>query len=107
MVALRSMLVATGRVSAEAAKLYSVHSFRRYLACALLAAGCSDSRIQALLRWKTTESLRIYATLNYSEYGGWLQQAAASDVTSVQVLREHLSGTTPTEPICRLLHRCR
>ena len=43
---LRDMLVATGLVTKEASKLYSIHSFRRYLSCALLAAGCSEPRAE-------------------------------------------------------------
>ena len=38
-------------LGAEEAKKYSLHSFRSYLACALMAAGCSDAQIQAALRW--------------------------------------------------------
>ena len=33
---------------------YTVHSFRIYLACALLAANASPATIQALVRWRST-----------------------------------------------------
>ena len=38
-------------VTPEEAKKYSPHSFRIYLACALKAAGKSDSEIQMMCRW--------------------------------------------------------
>ena len=46
-------------VPAKFAARYSPHSFRRYLACALKARGVADGTIQALLRWKTAESLKL------------------------------------------------
>ena len=45
---------------AAKAKKYSLHSFRSYLASALLAAGCTDVQIQAALRWASAEALLIY-----------------------------------------------
>ena len=42
--------------AAEAATL-TLHSYRAYLASALMAAGCSDAEIQALLRWASVASL--------------------------------------------------
>ena len=59
---------------AEAAK-YSFHSFRVGLACALLAAGCPPATIQALARWRSDESLKIYARLNPSDYASWVSKA--------------------------------
>ena len=81
---MRECLLATGAIGKEQSKLYTLHSFRRYLACALLAAGVADARIQALLRWKTGESLKIYATLNDGAYGEYLERAGKADVTSVR-----------------------
>ena len=63
---------------------YSPHSFRRYLACALKADGNSDSTIQALLRWKTAESLRIYAVINDTAYADLVDAAGRADVSSVR-----------------------
>lgn len=68
----------------EVARRYSVHSFRVYLACALLACGASEARIQALCRWQTNQSLAIYARLNDREYAAWLDRAATADVSSVR-----------------------
>ena len=45
--------------SAELAACYSVHSFRVYLACALLSAGASSGTIQTMLRWRSDDALRI------------------------------------------------
>ena len=50
----------------------SLHSFRVYLACALLQLGRTHAQIQALLRWKCDEALRIYARLNSSAYADLL-----------------------------------
>ena len=63
---------------------YSPHSFRRYLACALKAQGASDSTIQALLRWKTAESLKLYAILNDESYADLVDSAGSADVSSVR-----------------------
>ena len=62
---------------------YSLHSFRSYLASALLAAGATTAEIQALLRWKTVEALEIYARMNPSKYHNLLRRAADADVSSV------------------------
>ena len=58
----------------EAAK-YSFHSFRSGFACALLAAGCPPATIQALARWSSEESLKVYARLNPNDYGCWISKA--------------------------------
>jgi hypothetical protein len=57
--------------AAEAAAV-SLHSFRVYLACCLLELKRSHAQIQALLRWKTDEALRIYARLNSHTYADLL-----------------------------------
>jgi hypothetical protein len=66
------------------AHLYTMHSFRIYLACALLAAKASDAQIQSLVRWQTLESLHIYARLNASDYAGLLDRAHSADIGSIQ-----------------------
>ena len=69
-----------------AAGKYSFHSFRIGFACALLAAGCDLYTIQALARWRSPESIRIYARMNPDVYAGWvtksLQQRASSVSTA-------------------------
>ena len=79
--ALHSILV--GVVGRQNASKYSWHSGRIYLACALLASGASAAQIQALCRWQTEDSLRIYARLNPASYRTLLGRAAAADVSSV------------------------
>ena len=70
--------------SAEAAKPYSIHSFRVYLACALLSAGASSGTIQTMLRWRSDDALRIYARINDYKYSEWLDRTAVATVSSVR-----------------------
>ena len=65
-------------------KHYTWHSFRSGLACMLLAANCKPATIQAMLRWRSEESLRAYARLNPSTYSSLLDRAERSCVASVQ-----------------------
>jgi hypothetical protein len=80
---LERMLRAIGVQDAERAT-YSMHSWRIYLACALLAKGASHDTIMSMLRWRTDEALRIYARLNDFEYGTWLDVAASASISSVR-----------------------
>jgi hypothetical protein len=64
------------------ASKYSFHSFRIGFACALLAAGCDPYTIQALARWRSVESLRIYARMNPDVYAGWITRAYAQRASS-------------------------
>ena len=70
-------------VGAERAAFYSMHSWRIYLACALLAAGASAGTIQGMLRWRSDDALKIYARINDSTYADWLTLAASATVSSV------------------------
>ena len=65
-------------------KHYTWHSFRSGLACMLLAANCKLATIQAMLRWRSEESLRAYARLDPSTYSNLLDRTERSCVTSVQ-----------------------
>ena len=77
---LRAMLLAVGVPYSEASK-YSWHSFRVYLATALLARKDASGRstpietIQCMLRWKTADALKIYARMDAAEYAGLLSEA--------------------------------
>ena len=51
---------------------YSVHSFRIYVACALLAAKAPRWLIKRMLRWRGDESLEIYARVNDDEWAEWI-----------------------------------
>ena len=61
------------------AALYTWHSGRIYLACALKAAGASAGQIQALCRWVSEQSLHIYARMSETTYSYWLGRAMAAD----------------------------
>jgi hypothetical protein len=71
-------------VGEAAAASYSIHSFRIYLACALLEAGASHGTIQCMLRWRSEDALRIYARINDYKYADWLQKAAGATISSVR-----------------------
>ncbi len=78
------------------ARTYSFHSFRIGFACALLDAGASYDTIQALARWRSVESVLIYARINPGDYTGWVSkamlQAASSTVTkNLPVIDDHNS----------------
>ena len=60
----------------------SLHSFRVYLACALLALKRSHDEIKALLRWRSDEALRIYARLTPAAYADLLVGVGDADVAS-------------------------
>ena len=62
----------------------TLHSFRRYLACALLAANASDAKICTLLRWRSAKSLAAYAALNDSAYASLIDAAAAATINSIR-----------------------
>ena len=70
---------------------YSWHSFRIYLACALLADGVDPATIQCMLRWRSEEALRIYARLNAERYGELLLRAVHADISSVRTTNAHRS----------------
>ena len=65
----------------EVAK-YSVHSFRSYLASAMMQAGCTDGQIQAALRWASDDALRLYRRTEADKYGGWLLGAERVNLTA-------------------------
>ena len=71
----------------EIARSYSVHSFRIFLACALLAAGAQRWLIKRMLRWRGDESLEIYARVNDDDWADWGGQALHSRVDSSIVPR--------------------
>ena len=50
-------------VSKDRARQLSIHSFRVWLACALLAAGATPEQIMLLLRWSSDAARKLYARL--------------------------------------------
>jgi len=76
------------------ASRYSMHSWRIYLACALLAAGASNGTIQTMLRWRSDEALKIYARINDSKYADWLAMASQAKVSSIRTttIKENMAA---------------
>ena len=70
-------------LSAEEADQFSFHSFRIGFATALLAAGCSHETIQALVRWRSEESIRIYGRMDASTYGSLISKALTQNTQSI------------------------
>jgi hypothetical protein len=64
--------------------LYSWHSFRVGLACALRAAQAPDWVILALLRWRSASSIPGYGRINYGASEAWLDAAGQQGVDSRQ-----------------------
>ena len=60
------------------------HSFRSGVACMLLAANCKPTTNQAMLRWRSKESLHVYPRLNPNIYSSLLDKAERSCAASVQ-----------------------
>ena len=78
------MLRDCGAVSSDRLGDFSLHSFRIYLACALLDRGYSEAAIMAALRWKTCEALKIYARMGDAGYADMIEAAATATITSTQ-----------------------
>ena len=68
---------------------YSVHSFRIYAACALLAANCPRWMIKRLLRWRRDDSLEIYARVNNEDWATWTSKLL--DVTVQSTIASRLT----------------
>jgi hypothetical protein len=69
-------------LSALEFKDFTVHSFRVFVACALLSADVPRHTIKRLLRWRGDLSLEIYARLNDDEWAGHAQQIMTAHVDS-------------------------
>lgn len=66
---------------------WSLHSLRIGCACALLAAHASMDLIQAVCRWRSTQSVGIYARLGAADYGVWVTRAQSQHVDTVTARR--------------------
>ena len=66
---------------------YSVHSFRIFLACALLAEGCPRWMIKRILRWRGDESLEIYARVSDQDWSKRLADSLGATVDASLVPR--------------------
>jgi hypothetical protein len=61
------------------AALFTWHSFRSGLACALRAAKAPDWALLALLRWRSKSSIPGYGRLSFEAASSWLDQASAQN----------------------------
>ena len=61
---------------------YSVHSFRITVATLLAAAKCPIDKIKRLLRWRSDDSVLIYARLPDSEAASWVESTLSVHVDS-------------------------
>jgi len=75
-------------ISAQELLYYSVHSFRIFVACALLSLGSvSREHIKRLLRWRGDESLLAYARLNDEEWTTYVVSSYTATVNSTIAAR--------------------
>ncbi len=72
-------------MTATQALLYSLHSFRIGLACALRAAKAPDWVILAVCRWRSTSSIPVYGRINFGITADWIDEASIQNVSSLQV----------------------
>ena len=68
------------------ATLVTLGRWRIYVACTLRASGADNDMIHALLRWKPSSSLHIYARLHPEVYGSWLMRITNIDTTFAQTM---------------------
>ena len=80
--ALELMLIAGAGVEEAHLKRYSVHSFRVFAACALLAVDTPRGLIKRMLRWRGDESLEVYARVNDDVWGEWVGKSISATVDS-------------------------
>jgi hypothetical protein len=66
------------------ASLFSWHSYRSGLCCALFAAGCPDAINQLICRWMCPESLLAYRRMGATANGAWIEKASLATVDSMQ-----------------------
>ena len=62
----------------------SVHSFRVYCACALMAAGATPEQVMLLLRWSSESARKLYARVADSTQVGLLESAAEAAIDTVR-----------------------
>ena len=98
-------------IGADAAASKSWHSLRVTLASALLAKRTpdgaqanGDGTIQAIVRWKTVESMRIYARMLPNEYADRVEEASRTDVAPN--LQDELPPIGPEEAIAEMTAIC-
>ena len=80
--ALNLLLVCGARVPVKDLADFSVHSFRIYAACALLASDTPRWLIKRMLRWRGDESLELYARVNDDVWAGEIEKTVSATVDS-------------------------
>jgi hypothetical protein len=80
---LPAWLMAAG-MSALQAKLYSWHSGRAFLCCALMASRRTQAEVQAMVRWQSADSIRIYNALNPATYASHILAARKATVSGIR-----------------------
>ena len=91
-------------VTLARAKQLSIHSFRVWLACALLVAGATPEQVMLMLRWSSDAARRLYARVGD---GAELKlQEAAADLP-LHTIRSHtLFACTAAQRRRKLNKRC-
>jgi hypothetical protein len=84
-------------VSVDELKDYSIHSFRIWVACALMAADVPRHTIKRLLRWRGDLSLEIYARLNDEEWSQHVRGTYTAVVDSTIAARLASLGSIDLE----------
>ena len=64
----------------ETAATLSLHSGRVWLACALLSLKYDDPTIQAMCRWQSPASVRVYARMQAADYARLLTEATGATI---------------------------
>ena len=70
--------------SEQRARQLSVHSFRVWLACALLAAGATPEQIMLLLRWSSEAAYRLYARIGDARAAGLIDAGFDASFATVR-----------------------
>ena len=81
------MALSTHALGSKRAGELSFHSCRVFAACAHKANGEGDGAIQALCRWKTVESLKIYGRFNPLDYAARVRRMVNTRVDSTIAAR--------------------
>lgn len=68
----------------ERVRLLSMHSFRVWLACALLAAGATPEQIMTILRWSSDSARRLYAQMGAGSQTALTEAAADVPLDTVR-----------------------
>ena len=72
--------LAVNALGEDVAATLSLHSGRVWLACALLERGQDVATIQAMCRWRSPESVKVYARLQSHDYIALLKTAMGANV---------------------------